>query len=272
VLFGRGIESVFHAADALDRFVAGPLATLASAGDDEGDEPAPGAAPELIATAAGPMVPFASAMALLTSAGIPVAPWEAVAPDAPAADVARVALRVGSRLVVKLANVAHRTELDAVRVDVAVEEAEHAIAELRAIAGAHQVDATVAIQAMVSGHAEAFAGVHCGTGLGDVLLFGRGGVLVELADAVTGRFLPVDARRADELAREVAGPEVIAGLRGQRPWPLASAAEVICGLDRLWRTHSHWMSSLDVNPLIVTDDGLVAVDALFLADRPRDVI
>jgi hypothetical protein len=97
-------------------------------------------------------------------------------------------------------------------------------------------------------------------------------VLVELADAVTGRFLPVDARRADELAREVAGPEVIAGLRGQRPWPLASVAEVLCGLDRLWRTHRHWMSSLDVNPLIVTDDGLVAVDALFLADRPRDVI
>ena len=272
VMFGRGIESVFHAADALDRFVAGPLVTLASAGDDQGDEPAPGAAPELIATAAGPMVPFAEAMALLTRAGIPVAPWEAVAPDAPAADLARVASRVGSRLVVKLANVPHRTELDAVRVDVAVEEVEHAIAELRAIAGAHQVDATVAIQAMVSGHAEAFAGVHCGTGLGDVLLFGRGGVLVELTDGVAGRFLPVDAQRATELAREVAGPEVIAGIRGQRPWPLASAADVIRGLDRLWRTHRHWMSSLDVNPLIVTEDGLVAVDALFLGDLPKDVI
>ena len=50
VLFGRGIESVFHAADALDRFVAGPLGALGSAGDEEGDEPVPGAAPELIAT------------------------------------------------------------------------------------------------------------------------------------------------------------------------------------------------------------------------------
>ena len=79
--------------------------------------------------------------------------------------MARVASRVGSRLVVKLANVPHRTELDAVRVDVGVEDVEHAIAELRAIASAHQVDATVTIQAMVSGHAEAFAGVHCGTGL-----------------------------------------------------------------------------------------------------------
>ena len=66
--------------------------------------------------------------------------------------------------------------------------------------------------------------------------------------------------------------EVIAGIRGQRPWPLPSAVEVICGLDRLWRTHRHWMSSLDVNPLIVTEDGLVAVDALFLGDRPKDVI
>ena len=39
VLFGRGIESVFHAADVLDRFVAGPLGGVGSAGDDEGDEP-----------------------------------------------------------------------------------------------------------------------------------------------------------------------------------------------------------------------------------------
>ena len=173
---------------------------------------------------------------------------------------------------VKLANVPHRTELDAVRVDVAVEDVEHAITDLRAIASGHDVDATVAIQAMVSGHAEAFAGVHCGSGLGDVLLFGRGGVLVELTDGVAGRFLPIDADRAAELAGEVAGPEVLAGIRGQRPWPLASAVDVICGLARLWRTHRHWMSSLDVNPLIVTEDGLVAVDALFLGDRPKDVI
>ena len=272
VLFGRGIESVFHAADALNRFVAGPLGRVASRGDEAGSQEVPGAAPELIASAAGPMVRFADAMALLASAGIRVAPWAEVAPDVPAAEVAEMASRVGSPLVVKLANVPHRTELEAVRVDVAVEDVESAVAGLRAIAGAHEVDATVAIQGMVSGHAEAFAGVHCGSGLGDVLLFGRGGVLVELTDGVAGRFLPIDGDRAAELADEVAGPEVIAGIRGQRPWPLPSAVEVICGLDRLWRTHRHWMSSLDVNPLIVTEDGLVAVDALFLGDRPKDVI
>ena len=271
VLFARGIESVFRAADALDRFVVRPNHALASGGEREADEPPPGAVPELIASVAGPMVPFAEAMALLTSVGIPVAPWESVAPDVPAAEVARMASRVGSRLVVKLANVPHRTELDAVRVDVPVEELEDAVADLRAIASVHEVDATVAIQAMVSGHAEAFAGVHCGTALGDVLLFGRGGVLVELTNAVAGRFLPVDPARAAELADEVAGPDVIAGIRGQRSWPLASAAGVICGLDRLWRTHRHWIGSLDVNPLIVTEDGFVAVDALFLANPPEEV-
>ena len=176
-----------------------------------GNQPVPGEAPELIASAAGPMVRFADAMALLANAGIRVAPWEAVAPDVPAAEVAEMASRIGPRVVVKLANVPHRTELDAVRVDVAVEDVEHAITDF-AIASGHEVDATVAIQAMVSGHAEAFAGVHCGSGLGDVLLFGRGGVLVELTDGVAGRFLPIDAGvRAAELAGEVAGPEVIAG-------------------------------------------------------------
>ena len=129
VLFGRGIESVFHAADALDRFVAGPLGGVASRGDEAGNQPVPGVAPELIASAAGPMVRFADAMALLVSAGIRVAPWEAVAPDVPAAEVAEMASRIGPRVVVKLANVPHRTELDAVRVDVAVEDVEHAITD-----------------------------------------------------------------------------------------------------------------------------------------------
>jgi hypothetical protein len=45
----------------------------------------------------------------------------------------------------------------------------------------------------------------------------------------------------------------------------------VMALDRLWRANGAWLGSLDVNPLIVTETGLVAVDALFVAaDRPNE--
>ena len=116
---------------------------------------------------------------------------------------------------------------------------------------------------MVTGHGEAFAGLQCRTGLGPVALLGLGGVLVEVLRQVGGRFLPLDDATAAGLADEVAG--AVGRLRGQRPWPVDAVTGAVQGLDRLWRAHGAWLDSVDVNPLIVTDDGVVAVDALIIA-------
>jgi succinyl-CoA synthetase beta subunit len=140
-----------------------------------------------------------------------------------------------------------------------------AVSELRGIAAAEGVPGTIAVQAMVAGYGEAFGGLHCRTDLGPVVLLGLGGVLVEVAGKVGGRFLPLDAAAAAALADEVAGPAVFAHLRGQRPWPVDAVVSLLNGLDRLWRQHGAWLGSLDINPLIVTEDGLLAVDALLVA-------
>jgi acyl-CoA synthetase (NDP forming) len=255
--FTRGVESLYRAVDAIDRAatpVRGELATVVPGG---------GTAPAgLVDSDVGRMVRFADAMAMLTEAGVPVAPWAVIESGASLpADLSQL----GERLVVKLADVPHRTELGAVRVGVAPTDVAAAVAEMRAIADAHGADATVAVQAMAAGHAEAFGGLQCRTGLGPVVLFGLGGVLVEVAGQVGGRFLPLDDDAAASLADEVAGPGVIARLRGQKPWPLDAVADVLAGLDRLWRRHGDWLESVDVNPLIVSADGLIAVDALMVA-------
>lgn len=44
-----------------------------------------------------------------------------------------------------------------------------------------------------------------------------------------------------------------------------AVAELVRSLDRLWRSHGSWLGSVDINPLIVSDDGVVAVDALMIA-------
>jgi acetate---CoA ligase (ADP-forming) len=241
LLFSRGVPSLYRAVDALDRFVSAPVrAAVAGVAPDATVSP-----PTLIDSVAGKIVGFADAMALLTEAGVPVAPYVV--------------------LVVKLADVPHRTELGAVRLGVAPSDVAAAVAELRAIAAVEGVPDRVAVQAMVAGYGEAFGGLHCTTDLGPVVLLGIGGVLVEAAGKVGGRMLPVDGETAHDLAQEVAGAEVFAKLRGQRPWPVAAVADIVLGLDRLWRRHGAWLGSVDVNPLIVTDAGIIAVDALMVA-------
>jgi acetate---CoA ligase (ADP-forming) len=254
--FARGVESIYRAVDALNQFVSNDVRGATARAELESAE-----APPLVAGDAGPMAGFADAMAMLTEAGVEVAPW-LVLPDAAEShpDIASM----GDRVVVKLADVAHRTEHDAVRVGVHPGDVPAAVADLRAIAAADDLPATIAVQAMVSGHAEAFAGLQGGTNLGAIALLGLGGVLVEVTRQVSGRFLPLDDAAVSSLTEEVTG--AVEGLRGQKPWPADAVTELVRGLDRLWHQHGAWLGSVDINPLIVTDSGLVAVDALFIAE------
>ena len=165
----------------------------------------------------------------------------------------------------KLADVPHRTESGAVMVDVPVSRLPEAVDRLRRLARAQALPVEVAIQAMIPGFGEAFAGVQTRSELGPLVLLGLGGVLVEVSGRVSGRFLPIDRGAAESLVENVAGAGVFAGLRGTRPWPTAPLVETVMALDGLWRANGAWLGSLDINPLIVTEAGVVAVDALFVA-------
>lgn len=258
VSLGSGVESVLRAMAAMTAFVeqgetaaartagAAPLATAAPSG--------------LVATEAGPMVPFAAAMQLLEGAGITVAPYEVLAPGSE-----ELSRDLGERLVVKLADVPHRTELGAVALGVAPCDVPEQVRRMRAIAAEHGVDSTVVVQGMVAGHGEAFAGISLGSDLGAFALFGRGGVLVETSGGVSGRLLPLDQAAATALVEEVAGESVIGGFRGQRPWPAGALVQALLGLSELWRQVGSWASSVDINPLVVTESGVYAVDALILS-------
>ena len=258
VVFCRGLRSTYRALDALDRVARAAAPALV-----ETSGPEPSVPPELVDTPAGRIVPFAQSMAILEAAGIPVAPFVVLTePDDD--DAAIDAL--GERLVVKLADVPHRTELGAVRVGVARADVSAVVRELRAIARAHDAPEAVAVQAMVSGHGEAFAGVLSRTDLGPVVLFGLGGVLVEVAGRVDGRRLPLQPGMAARLVDDVAGEAAFAPLRGQTAWAPEPLVAVIEGVADLWRRHGSWLHSADLNPLMVTADGVCAVDALLVAE------
>jgi acyl-CoA synthetase (NDP forming) len=242
---GSGIQSVYRAMGAMTSFVDHtPIGRLT--GEVAATQP-----PALV----GGMLGFADAMRLLEDVGIAVAPYVVVEPGGQA-DVSGL----GDRLVVKLADVPHRTELGAVALGVTPEGVPAQVERMRALAAEHGVPATVAVQAMVAGHAEAFAGLTIGSALGSFALFGRGGVLVETGGQVRGRLLPLDRAAAEALADEVVVGE--GDVRGQDAWPRDEVVRTLLAISELWRRVGGWASSVDLNPLVVTADGVVAVDAL----------
>jgi hypothetical protein len=116
---------------------------------------------------------------------------------------------------------------------------------------------------MITGHGEAYIGVQASSDLGPVLLLGRGGILLELAGKVDGRLLPLGPGAGRSLASEVASG--IGTIRGQAPWPLESLISAVEAAGRLWEASASWLGSADLNPLVVTADGVVAVDVLLVA-------
>ncbi len=257
--FCRGLRATFRAIRALSEVAAG-----APSGRTEGPSAAPAAvpfaAPRLVDSPAGRIVGFADSMAILRRVGVPVAPYlilpESVEPDA---DVARL----GGRLVVKLADVPHRTELGAVRLGVTPADVAASVRELRLIAAAHSAPGTVVVQQMLHARGEAFIGIQGDTDFGPLVLFGRGGILLELAARVGGRLLPLGSGAARSLVAEIA--DQVGVLRGEPAWPLDQLEAALEGIASAWQETASWLRSADINPLIITDDGVVAVDALFVA-------
>jgi acyl-CoA synthetase (NDP forming) len=207
------------------------------------------------------MLPFETAMGLLASAGIEAAPFALVR-----ADQVPAAPSFGGPFVVKLADVAHRTEHGAVLTGIAAAGVADAVETLRKIAARDGLPDTVVLQPQLAGHGEAFIGLTGDTELGPMVAFGLGGVFVEVMNRVGGRLAPLSRTDAEELVAEFDDLGVIDGVRGMAPWDRAALLDTLCNAGRLVAGGRGFIRSMDLNPLIVTEKGLVAVDCVCFVD------
>lgn len=211
----------------------------------------------------GAMLPFAAAMELLRSEGIPVAPFHRVAAHAEV-----LPPDFAGPYVVKLADVGHRTEHGAVEVGVPAEELRAAVARMRKIAGRDALPALVVVQPMLEVRAEAFIGIQS-TELGPMVVFGLGGVMVEVLNRIGGRMAPFPRSEAENMIAEFEDARLMHGFRGQPAWDLDALADLLVRVGDFAAGSSEWLGSLDINPLVVTENGFVAVDALCLLREPQ---
>jgi acetyltransferase len=125
----------------------------------------------------------------------------------------------------------------------------------------------VLVQEMVPLGVEVIVGAR-NTEFGPVVIFGAGGLLAELVQDTSVRLAPVSEAEARMMIAETRVGRLLGGMRGQAPIDVASVARVIVQVSRLAGDLGDALAELDVNPLIVSTNGVVAVDAAATATSP----
>jgi len=205
---------------------------------------------------------------LLAAYGIP-GPQEAVATTV--VEAVKAAERIGYPVVLKILSpdIQHKTEIDGVRVGlkdgVAVSAAFHKVMES---ARQHHPQAQlegVVIQEMMPGDAvEVILGILRDPHFGPVVVFGAGGVLVEVLKDSSLRLPPLSREDALEMIHETKGARLLQGFRGRPPADLNALVDALVHLSQLAVDLGDLVAALDINPLMVlpAGEGVRAVDAL----------
>jgi acetyl-CoA synthetase (ADP-forming) len=98
---------------------------------------------------------------------------------------------------------------------------------------------------------------------GPTILFGLGGVFVEVLKDVAFRIAPIEGRDAREMIREIKGYSVLTGYRGSPPVDQDAIAAIIVSASRLV-TENPQIEQMDLNPTIVYEHGAMVVDVRML--------
>ena len=131
----------------------------------------------------------------------------------------------------------------------------------------------VQVQQMLTGGQEVIIGATTDPTFGPVVVFGLGGVLVEVLKDVTFRMAPVDTATARSMIDDIAAAEVLRGARGAEPVDRDALADVIAALSDLV-TDFPEITAFDLNPVFATGAGACAADVRILVagDEVREPV
>jgi len=123
----------------------------------------------------------------------------------------------------------------------------------------------VSVQKMVRPGTEVIVGTSKDPQFGPVIMFGLGGIFVELLKDVSFRVIPVDRRDAQEMIQEIKGYPLLQGFRGTEPASISALVEIILKISRLVEEHPQ-IKELELNPVFAYRDKALAVDARIILE------
>ncbi|MEF8799971.1 MAG: acetate--CoA ligase family protein [Halolamina sp.] len=209
------------------------------------------------------------AMDILDAYGLPIPDAELVEDPA---DAVKAASNIDGDVVMKIVSpdIVHKSDIGGVAVGVPQDDVADTYETLVTRARNYQPDATilgVQVQEMVDTEAgtETILGMNRDPQFGPLVLFGLGGVFVEVLEDTSVRVAPVSGREAGEMVDELDSAPLLRGARGRTPADEAAVEEAIQRLSQLV-TDFDAILELDVNPLLATADGVQALDVRLTID------
>ena len=200
---------------------------------------------------------------LLGESGIPVMDTQLASTKAEATDLAQ---KIGLPVVLKIVSpeVTHKSDVGGVKVGLdSASEVESAYDSILASTKEAAPSANilgVSVQKMADPGVEIIIGANKDPQFGHVILFGLGGVLVEILKDVSLRLVPLTPRDAREMVREIKSLPLLQGYRNYPACSLESIEQALLNLSSFLEQHEE-VRELDLNPVFCYADGLVAVDA-----------
>ncbi len=206
---------------------------------------------------------------LLNLYGIPITHEDVATSEENAVDIAQ---KIGYPVVMKIdsPDILHKTEAGGLELNIQTDE-EVVKAYNQILENARNYDSKaqltgVLIQEMIKGGTEVIVGLNNDPQFGPTIMFGLGGIFVEILKDVSIRVAPISYEEALKMIHEIKGFQILAGARGQEKADIQAIADVLVKISRLSTDLEGIVSELDINPLIVLPEGqgVCVVDALVM--------
>jgi len=199
----------------------------------------------------------------LSAQGIPMVPTQlARSPN----EAVRLAKRLGLPAALKIVSrhIVHKSDVGGVRLHLtSFSQVSKAYGDILAAVGSRVPDAVldgVAVQPMANPGIEVVAGLTRDRTFGPVIMFGLGGIFVEVLKDVAFRVVPLRPKDARAMIREIRGFPILQGSRGTPAADLGALEELLLTLSNVAEQHPE-IYELDLNPVFAYPTGLLAVDA-----------
>lgn len=201
--------------------------------------------------------------ALLAGYGIPVNDGYEVRSAAVAASTAS---SIGYPVVIKVLSgkISHKSDLGLVALNVSSQDCAWGAYD-RIITKARTLDpdASIVVESTAPPGTEVIIGAKRDPQFGPTVLFGLGGIFVEVFKDVSIRVAPVNHAMALEMISEIKGYTILRGFRGKKGVDVDALADIIVNVSNLMLAHED-VTELDANPVIAYEKGAIAVDARVL--------
>jgi acetyl-CoA synthetase (ADP-forming) len=200
--------------------------------------------------------------------GIPVTKFKLAKSEQ---EAVKFANEIGYPIVLKIASpdIIHKFDVGGVMLNLKNQaEVKDAYNQILANVKRHKSDAKIigiVVQEMAAPSTEVIVGATKDPQFGPALMFGLGGIFVEVLKDVTFRIAPITEEDAREMITEVKAYPILKGYRGQPPADIEAIVKILLNTSKLVMDHQE-IKELDLNPIIVYEKGAKTVDARIILE------